>query len=250
MQVDRAERAVVGELEDVIAVDRGRELEQGAAVAHPQAAEGREHACGGGEEAGVVARVAVEGPGRAFGPARGQDGGGLGDEAGVGVVDAAGAVALVEVAAECERGDQQQEQSGRDPARALGERGSGHALMIAGMADNDPRSAVFAEGVLAGRVALVTGGGTGLGRQTRDRAGAVRGEGGDRGTARRDARSGGGADLAGGRRGHERRCGQRRWSGRVGWTSGLGCGRCARAGGRTAVGRDSDRSARGGWICS
>jgi citronellol/citronellal dehydrogenase len=38
--------------------------------------------------------------------------------------------------------------------------------MIAVMADNDPRSAVFAEGVLAGRVALVTGGGTGLGRQS------------------------------------------------------------------------------------
>jgi citronellol/citronellal dehydrogenase len=38
--------------------------------------------------------------------------------------------------------------------------------MIAGMADNETRSAVFAEGLLAGRVALVTGGGTGLGRET------------------------------------------------------------------------------------
>jgi citronellol/citronellal dehydrogenase len=38
--------------------------------------------------------------------------------------------------------------------------------MIAGMADNDPRSAVFAEGLLAGKVALVTGGGTGLGKAT------------------------------------------------------------------------------------
>lgn len=38
--------------------------------------------------------------------------------------------------------------------------------MIAGMADNDARSAVFAEGLLAGRVALVTGGGTGLGLAT------------------------------------------------------------------------------------
>ena len=36
--------------------------------------------------------------------------------------------------------------------------------MIAGMADNDPRSAVFAEGLLSGKVALVTGGGTGLGK--------------------------------------------------------------------------------------
>jgi citronellol/citronellal dehydrogenase len=34
------------------------------------------------------------------------------------------------------------------------------------MADNDARSAVFAEGLLAGRVVLVTGGGTGLGRET------------------------------------------------------------------------------------
>ncbi|MGA8365239.1 MAG: SDR family oxidoreductase [Solirubrobacteraceae bacterium] len=34
------------------------------------------------------------------------------------------------------------------------------------MADNDPRSAVFAEGLLSGKVALVTGGGTGLGRAT------------------------------------------------------------------------------------
>jgi citronellol/citronellal dehydrogenase len=38
--------------------------------------------------------------------------------------------------------------------------------MIAGMADNDPRSAVFAEGLLSGKVALVTGGGTGLGKAT------------------------------------------------------------------------------------
>ena len=165
VEVDRAECAVVGELEDVIAVDGGRELEQRAAVAHPQTLEGREDAGGGGEEAGVVAGVAVEGPGGAFGPAGGQDGGGLGDEAGVGVVDAAGAVALVEVAAEGERGEQH-EQSGRDPARALGERGSGHALMIAVMADNEARSVVFAEGLLSGRVALVTGGGTGLGRET------------------------------------------------------------------------------------
>lgn len=38
--------------------------------------------------------------------------------------------------------------------------------MIAGMADNRAHSAVFARGLLAGRVALVTGGGTGLGRET------------------------------------------------------------------------------------
>jgi citronellol/citronellal dehydrogenase len=38
--------------------------------------------------------------------------------------------------------------------------------MIAGMADNDARSAVFAEGLLSGKVALVTGGGTGLGKAT------------------------------------------------------------------------------------
>jgi citronellol/citronellal dehydrogenase len=34
------------------------------------------------------------------------------------------------------------------------------------MADDDARSAVFAEGLLAGRAALVTGGGTGLGKET------------------------------------------------------------------------------------
>ncbi len=38
--------------------------------------------------------------------------------------------------------------------------------MIAVMADNEARSAVFAAGLLSGRVALVTGGGTGLGRET------------------------------------------------------------------------------------
>ncbi len=36
--------------------------------------------------------------------------------------------------------------------------------MIAVMADNEGRSVVFAEGLLSGRVALVTGGGTGLGK--------------------------------------------------------------------------------------
>jgi citronellol/citronellal dehydrogenase len=38
--------------------------------------------------------------------------------------------------------------------------------MIAGMADDDARSAVFAEGLLRGKVAIVTGGGTGLGKAT------------------------------------------------------------------------------------
>ncbi len=38
--------------------------------------------------------------------------------------------------------------------------------MIAGMADNEARSEVFAEGLLRGQVALVTGGGTGLGKAT------------------------------------------------------------------------------------
>jgi citronellol/citronellal dehydrogenase len=38
--------------------------------------------------------------------------------------------------------------------------------MIAGMTDNRARSAVFARGLLSGKVALVTGGGTGLGKAT------------------------------------------------------------------------------------
>ena len=123
VEVDRAEGAVVGELEDVVAVEGGRELEQRVAVADPEALEGREDAGGGGEEAGVVAGVAVEGPGGAFGAARGQGGGGLGDEAGVGVVDVAGAVALVEVGAEGERERAARRAPPRSSARAWGARG-------------------------------------------------------------------------------------------------------------------------------
>ena len=70
MLVDRGQHAVVGELEDVVAVDHGRELEQRVAVAHPQLPEGRAHAVGRGEEAGVVLGVAVDRPGEAVGAAR------------------------------------------------------------------------------------------------------------------------------------------------------------------------------------
>ena len=101
--------AVVGELEEVIAVDHGRELEQRAAVVHPQPLERRVQAGGGGEEARVVLGVAVERPGEAFRAARRQARGRLGHEARVGVVDAAGAVALVQIAAEHD-GEQQHEQ--------------------------------------------------------------------------------------------------------------------------------------------
>ncbi len=63
--VDRAERGVVGELEDAFAVDDGRELEQRVAVVLPERLEGRAHLRGRREEAGVVLGVAVQRPGEA-----------------------------------------------------------------------------------------------------------------------------------------------------------------------------------------
>ncbi len=107
--VDRAEHGVVAELEDAFAVDHGRELEQRVAVVHPQLLERRVDVGGRGEEAGVVRGVAVERPGEAAGAAGGQRGRGLRDEARVRVVDVAGAVALVEVAAEHDGADQHDE---------------------------------------------------------------------------------------------------------------------------------------------
>src|SRR3981081_1287397 len=113
--------------------------------------------------------VGGERPRGPFGSARWQRGRGLGDEAGVGVVDAAGAMTLVQVAAEGERAEQREEsqhdESRRDPAREPAPRWADHARLSAGMADN-ARSEVFAPGLLRGKVALVTGGGTGLGKAT------------------------------------------------------------------------------------
>ena len=109
MLADRLQQAVVGELEDVIAADHGRELEQRAAVVHPQPLERGVQARGGGEEARVFLRVAVERPREAVRTARRQARRRLGDEARVRVVDAAGAVALVLIGAEHD-GEQQHEQ--------------------------------------------------------------------------------------------------------------------------------------------
>ena len=67
--VERGEHAVVGELEDVVAVDHRGELEQRVDVVHPQALEGRVDARGRGEEARVLLVVAVERPGEAVGTA-------------------------------------------------------------------------------------------------------------------------------------------------------------------------------------
>ena len=126
--VDRLEHAVVGELEDVIAADHRRELEQRAAVVHPQPLERRVQAGGGGEEARVVLGVAVERPGEAVRAARRQARGRLGHEARVGVVDAAGAVALVQVGAEHD-GEQQHEHRRQAEEDSLGaERGASDAL--------------------------------------------------------------------------------------------------------------------------
>jgi hypothetical protein len=93
--VERAQHGVVAELEDAFAVDHRRELEQRVVVVDPQGSERRAHVSGGGEEAGVVAVVAVDRPGEAVGRGLRQLRRRLGDEAGVGVVDVAGAVALV-----------------------------------------------------------------------------------------------------------------------------------------------------------
>src|ERR1700684_1617590 len=94
---DRLQQAGVGELEDVVTADHGWELEQRAAVVHPQPLEWGGQTRGGGEEARVFLVVAVERPGEAVRPARRQARCRLGDEACVRVVDAAGAVALVQI---------------------------------------------------------------------------------------------------------------------------------------------------------
>ena len=111
--VERVQDPVVGELEDVVAVHDGRELEQGMAVVDPQRPERRDDGGWGGEEAGVVLVVAVQGPGEAVRARLRERGSRLGHEAGVGVVDAARPVALVQVAGEGERSESER-QAGRD----------------------------------------------------------------------------------------------------------------------------------------
>src|SRR5207249_9535159 len=97
MLANRVDDRVVAELEDVVAADDGRELEQRAEVVHPEMLEGGMQAWGRREKAGVFLGVAVEGPGEAvlrLGRKRWRV---FRDEAGVGVVDAPRAVALVEI---------------------------------------------------------------------------------------------------------------------------------------------------------
>ena len=100
MLADRLEQAVVSELEDVIAANHGRELQQRAPVVYPQPLERWVQARGRREEARVFLGVAVERPREAVRTARRQARRRLGDKARVRVVDAAGAVALVQIGAE------------------------------------------------------------------------------------------------------------------------------------------------------
>ena len=113
---DRVDDRVVAELEDVVAADHGRELEQRAEVVHPKMLEGGMQAWGRGEEARVFLGVAVEGPGEAILRLGRKRRCVFGDEAGVGVIDAPRAVALVEIDAEGDPAEQQQHAGGESEA--------------------------------------------------------------------------------------------------------------------------------------
>ena len=86
------------------------------------------------EVAGVVLRVAVQGPVNAFGSGSRDGGRGLVNEARVRVVDVARAMALVQISGQRD-GCQQRDQPGRDPARALAHRRPRHGRMIACWSD-------------------------------------------------------------------------------------------------------------------
>ncbi len=114
--VQRSQHAVVAELEDAVAADDRRELEQRVRVVDPQLAKRRVQRRRRGKEARVFGRVAVERPGdRLFDLLRRQLRRRLGHEARVRVVDAAGAVVLVEVAGERERDDEHDEPAEDQP---------------------------------------------------------------------------------------------------------------------------------------
>jgi hypothetical protein len=106
--VDRAEHAVVGELEDAVFGEHRRQLAQRIAAHRPHAPERRPQGGGRRVVAGVVGRIPIQRPGDAFGPALGQRRVGLGHEARVRVVDRAGAVARVYITPERDAGEQQQ----------------------------------------------------------------------------------------------------------------------------------------------
>ena len=103
--VYRVQPGVVAKLVEAVAVHDGRELEQGAAPVGPERLERGAQARGGGEEASVVLGVAVQGPRKAAGALCGQFGRRLRHKRGVGVVDVAGAVLLVEVARQRSAGE-------------------------------------------------------------------------------------------------------------------------------------------------
>ena len=112
----------------------------------------------------MVGGVAVQRPGEPFGPALGQRGIGLGHEAGVRVVDRAGAVVRVHITAECHTGEQ--EQGGeRDPA----------ALHAASFEDGEAAVAGGGRGVAKRRVGLSVGGRLGARRGNRACAAGARG---------------------------------------------------------------------------
>ena len=102
----------------MIAANHRRELQQRAEVVRPQLPEGRMHARGCREVARVILGVAVERPREAIHAARGRRRG-FWHEAGVRVVDAAGAMALVQIGAQRGAGEEQDDERRQAQAEAF-----------------------------------------------------------------------------------------------------------------------------------